>query len=151
MLIFHAFFSSLKEKVVFLLVSFSSLSRTKKSCQAAFFSSFHTYCQHLCSSAFIQFDAIMCQTVVSSEDTSKRLLSPLCLRPVIFSQKESLQLRNVWGFCLIRLRKVLRAKEKTKGEVIQESCFQLQGCSSHSKVKVQTELSFLSKHNVLLH
>lgn len=131
-----------EEKVIFLFFFYWQEQRKVFAKQLSL-SPFHTYCRHLCSSASIQFDAIMCQ-IVSSEDTSKRCLFPF-VSGLSFSIKRShSQRRTVWGVCLIRLSKVSRIN----GEVSQESCFHLQRYSFNNKLKVMDELTFLSKHDV---
>lgn len=147
--IFNAtFFKCLRRKGHFFIYFYiRSLARTKKRVFAKqlSLSPFHIYCQCLCSVASIQFDAIMCQIAVSSEDTSKRRLFPFVSGLSFSLKRGDSKHRNGWVVCLIRLSKVSR----TNGKVSQESCFQLHRRSCKNKLNVMNELTFLSQHNVV--
>lgn len=105
-----------EKKVISLLVlvQLSVKNKEKSLCQTA--RSFTTHCRHLCSSASLQFDAIMCQTAVSSEDTSKGLHSPLCLRPVISPQKEPLSAEKSMRYLFNQTEERVEEKGGVSGE-----------------------------------
>lgn len=85
-----------EEKVIFLLVflQLSVKNKEKSLCQTA--RSFTTHCRHLCSSASLQFDAVMCQTAVSSEDTSMGLHSPTLSQACHFSSEGATRGREIY-------------------------------------------------------
>lgn len=137
-----------EEKVIFLLVllQLSVKNKEKSLCQTA--RSFTTHCRHLCSSASLQFDAIMCQTAVSSEDTSKGPHSPLCLRPVIFPQKEPLAAEKSIRYLFNKWRNVLR---KTV-ESVEKVAFGHRDVAPKNKMEVVIWHSFANmtamQHNI---
>lgn len=72
---------------------------------------------------------------------------PLCLRPVISSQKEPLAVQKCMR-CLFN--QIEQSVDNKWWNSSQESCFQLHRCSFNNKMKVTNELAFLSKYNAIL-